>query len=70
MKGGENMTDNEKRAHDLALTIVQEVLSRYSDHDVQNEYEMLKAHDSDENIFTVYVNHYREFLYRINHLDL
>lgn len=46
MKGGDCMTDNEKRAHDLALTVVQEVLSRYSNHDVQNEYESLKDHNS------------------------
>ena len=64
------MTDNEKRAHDLSMAFVHELLSRYTDHDLQNEYELLKDHSSNENIFTVYVNHYREFLYRINHLDL
>lgn len=58
------MTDNEQRAHDLALTAVQAIFNKGN---IEDDYELLENHSSDENIFSSYQSFYREFLWRLNH---
>lgn len=58
------MTDNEQRAHDLALAVVQAIFNKGN---IEDDYELLENHSSDENIFISYQSFYREFLWRLNH---
>ncbi|MCW4388751.1 hypothetical protein [Limosilactobacillus oris] len=62
------MTDKEQRAHDLALQAVNAVLILGGN--PTDDYDRLKNHQSNENIFSVYANFYREFLYRLDHEQL
>lgn len=64
------MTDNEQRAHDLAVAAMQVALSTTGDKGLLEAYTRIKDHNSQNNPFSIYANFYREFLWRIEHETL
>lgn len=59
------MTDNEQRAHDLALAAVQAIFNKESGTMLNEDLKLLQQ-SGDENVFNLYQNFYDAFLARLN----